>query len=84
MLKLNRNMNENGDMEVQLKLDGSETFFKATILATLIMSILKLADKIDISWLLCLAPIIVSIGIPIVIIAILLLVSILIGIGSDN
>ena len=84
MLKLNRNMNENGDMEVQLKLDGSETFFKATILATLIMSVLKLADKIDISWLLCLAPIIVSIGIPIVIIAILLLVSILIGIGSDN
>ena len=84
MFKLNRNINENGDMEVQLKLDGSETFFKATILATLIMSILKLADKIDISWLLCLAPIIVSIGIPIVIIAILLLVSILIGIGSDN
>ena len=84
MLKLNRNMNENGDMEVQLKLDGSETFFKATILATLIMSVLKLADKIDISWLLCLAPIIISIGIPIVIIAILLLVSILIGIGSDN
>ena len=84
MLKLNRNMNENGDMEVQLKLDGSGTFSKATILATLIMSVLKLADKIDISWLLCLAPIIVSIGIPIVIIAILLLVSMLIGIGSDN
>lgn len=84
MFKLNRNMNENGDMEVQLKLEGSGTFFKATILATLIMSVLKLADKIDISWLLCLAPIIVSIGIPIVIIAILLLVSILIGIGSDN
>ena len=84
MFKLNRNMNEKGDMEVQLKLDGSGTFSKATILATLIMSVLKLVDKIDISWLLCFVPVIVSIGIPIVIIAILLLVSMLIGIGSDN